>query len=110
MSACSVIRLNHLRRMVARSLAVSAAHFGNAASAASIAFAQSPADRSATVSTTCPDAGLITSKVAPDDALTHSPLINDNGWYNDIFNSLKTHNLTNRLAFRQPLHRRINLS
>ena len=70
-SAFSMQRSYHLRKICERSLAVLAAQFFCAISAASIACAIMSAPQSATCAITVPSTGLVTSKVLPDVDFTN---------------------------------------
>src|SRR5882724_12060574 len=67
----SIIRLNHFRRTLARSLAVFLRQAGQAALAASIARRVSAVPMFGIVPRISPVAGLVTSIVFPESASTH---------------------------------------
>ena len=74
-SVLAIIRSNHLRITMARSLAVFERQLLSACSAAVMANSASALFRFVTLAMMSPVAGLLTEKVAPDLALTHLPLI-----------------------------------
>jgi hypothetical protein len=69
----SIRSSNHLRRIAARSLPVSARQAGNAASAAAMARLVSVRPIFGTVAIVVPSAGLSTSIAWPSSASSHSP-------------------------------------